>query len=581
MATNVGELVVKLTADAKSLKDGLSKAGSEIQGFSQKTQNWFKENQTVILGATAAIGAAVVKSIQAYGEQEQAVAKLNQALANQGKYSEETSKELQNFAQAMQNVTTFGDETILMAQASLVAFGLEGDELKKTTKAAMDLAAAKGIDLRAASELLGKAYAGETGMLSRYGIILGDNVPKAEKFSVALGKVNDMFGGQAETMRNTTLGAWAGLQNAISDTQEEIGAFLASDAVGLTKWFTDVFTKAAEGLARIRTFAEEVGGLGNLIKQNFILAIVAVMQALTELVAKVPGVNFLFQKMGIDIKATNEQLGEMAIKLQAEANTALTSAGIMGVAEGKKREEAKKTTTQFVNNKKEETDAETVSLLTREQAWINANWQKLASDEELKENLKINDINWAKFSFQMVDQVTNQMGQGVADMILESKKFSDVIKQIWKDLARAVIAEIARMIAKWLVFQAMKGAATGGFGGFMAEGGIISEPSVITGLRSGVSYVAGEAGPEAVVPLSQIHSSRATNATMDDYNTQQGGQDSSAQALNVTVNISGQFIDGDESTWQRLIREKIVPEIHRFTMSNPTGMFNRRRGATA
>jgi hypothetical protein len=51
--------------------------------------------------------------------------------------------------------------------------------------------------------------------------------------------------------------------------------------------------------------------------------------------------------------------------------------------------------------------------------------------------------------------------------------------------------------------------------------------------------------------------------------------------LNLTVNISGQFIEGNENQWQRMFREKIMPEIRRMTMSNPTGNFIRRRGATA
>jgi hypothetical protein len=46
----------------------------------------------------------------------------------------------------------------------------------------------------------------------------------------------------------------------------------------------------------------------------------------------------------------------------------------------------------------------------------------------------------------------------------------------------------------------------------------------------------------------------------------------------ITFNISGTFLEADPNTWQRMIREKIVPEIGRYTMINPTGNFNRRRG---
>jgi len=575
MATNVGTLVVELTTSIKGLKDGLSQAGSEIQGFSKKAQNWFSENQAVILGATAAIGAAVVKSIQAYGEQEQAVAKLNQALANQGKYSQAASKDLQDFATQMQAVTTFADENIIAVEASLTAFGMEGEQLKKTTKATLDLAAAKGIDLQSAALLLGKAFVGETGTLARYGIVIDQTIPKSKKFEAALGAVNGMFGGQAETMRKTTLGVWAGFQNALSDVQEEIGAFLASDAVGLTKWFTDLFNKAAIGLAQIRVFAGEVGGLGNLIRQNFILAIAAVLQAINELIVKIPGVSQLFKLIGLDVTQMNSYLEDMALNLQESASKSALGASIMGVSEGKKRDEMAKTTQEFVNNENLKTATETEAIVTREQAWINANWERMAGSEELKTKLELDTGHWTDFSFKAINSVTDQMGQGVADMILESRKFSDVIKSIWKDLARMVIAEITRMIAKWLVWKALTSA--GGFGGvgfasfagMAAEGGIINEPSVITGLKSGSQMIAGEAGTEYIVPKKNT------------FDVGDSGGEPSGGNLSVTVNISGQFLEANENVWQRIVKDKIVPEIRRITMANPTGLFNRRRGATA
>ena len=575
MATNVGALVVTLEADIKKLKEGLDNAGKETKSFTSKAKAWFEESKMAMLGGAAAIGAAAIKSIQAFGEQEQAIVKMNQALANQGIYSQETSKDLIDYATALQATTTYADENIIATEAQLTAFGLEGQQLKQVTQATLDLAAAKGMDLASAANILGKAFAGETTSLGKLGIKVDESIPKNERFAAIMDKVTGAFGGQAQAMRNTTLGAWAGLQNAISDVQEEIGAFLAGGATGMTNWLTALLQKTAAGIAQIRGFAEQVGGLSNMIKQYFILAITAVLQTLTELVTKIPGVNFLFQKMGINIQETNAQLGDMALKLQENYEKSTVGAAVVAQNEAAKRVEYTKTKTDFINNTKETEVVEVESAMAREQQWINSNLTRMQNEDALKEKLELNTGHWADFSMKMANQVTDQFGQGIADMILEGKKFSDVIKGLWKSLASAVIAEIARMIAKWLVFQAMKAAATGGFGGFMAGGGIISEPSVITGLRSGVSYVAGEAGPEAVVPLSQLHSSKGKNENNPSFGESSGG------SLNVTVNISGQLIEGNESMWQRLIREKVVPEIHRLTMSNPTGMFNRRRGATA
>src|SRR5678816_177198 len=94
-------------------------------------------------------------------------------------------------------------------------------------------------------------------------------------------------------------------------------------------------------------------------------------------------------------------------------------------------------------------------------------------------------------------------GKGVSDMIMEGKRFKDVMNSLWRDMASEFIQQVTRMIIKWLAFQALKMATTGGFGGFFAEGGMIREPTLMTGLHSGIQHIAGESGPEAVVPVGK------------------------------------------------------------------------------
>lgn len=573
MATNVGTLVVKLMADMTDLKKGLDQSGKEIQGFGNKTKAWFNDSKIAIGAAVGGISAAIVTSIKAYGEQEQAVASLNQALANQGKYSKQTSQDLQDFATQLQSVTTYGDEAIVSVQAQLVAFGLEGEELKKTTRATLDLATAKGVDLQSAAQLLGKAFVGETGTLSRYGIVLGDNIPETEKFAMALEKVNQMFGGQAETARNTTLGQLAGMKNAFSDLQEEVGAFLSSDAVGFTKWLTALITRLSTALAQIRQWAAEVGGLGNLIRQNFVLAITAVLSSLLQLATSIPGVSFLFRKLGIDVKDTQAKLEEWGVQQQVATN--LARQGAVQTIAAHKAVQQEIRNTGLVHQEVNAVVLETQKGMTKDYIdnWIATKQAQVMEQSKAGKILGIAELDWAENAKSMANSVFNNFGNGVADMVLEGKRFADVMKSIWKDLARQIISYITQIIAKWLVLQALTGGKAGGLvkiAGGMAEGGMINEPSLITGIRSGRTHLAGEAGPEAVVPMKNVIPLQST-----------GTPEGSGGGGNITVNITGQFIEGNEATWQTLIRNKIIPEIRRLTMSNPTGLFNRRRGATA
>lgn len=185
----------------------------------------------------------VVDSVQAYAASEAAISRLNNALRNQGFYTEEYSAALQEQARQLQKVSTQSDEAILETQALLTTFGLAGEQLKKTTKAAIDLAAGLNIDLRTATLLLGKAWAGETGTLARYGLKIDETKSGAEAFAQVLDQVNGRFGGRAASDAETYSGRITRLANAWDDLKEKIGADFARSSESsitalerLTEW---------------------------------------------------------------------------------------------------------------------------------------------------------------------------------------------------------------------------------------------------------------------------------------------------------------------------------------------------------
>lgn len=204
------------------LKDKASRGLGKLTGALKKLRaGW--------LGVAAAVTGAVVvgaKAVKAYAKQEDAVNKLNQALKNQGEFSQETSEDLQRYAASLQKVTTVGDETILEQQALLASFGATGDELKKATEASLDLASGLGIDLKAASLLVGKALAGDTATLSRYGIKIAEGTEESKKFEAVLEQINARFGGQAQAQLNTFSGRVENLKNRFGDLAERIGRML-------------------------------------------------------------------------------------------------------------------------------------------------------------------------------------------------------------------------------------------------------------------------------------------------------------------------------------------------------------------
>lgn len=232
-----------------TLKDNASK------GFKRITAGLKKLGQAglnVAKVGIVALGGALALSIKNAQVQEDAINNLNAALKTIGAFTPKVSQKFQDLAASLQKVSKFGDEAIIETQAMLISLGVLPGELEEATKATLDLAAVTG-NLKNATLLMGKAAAGETGSLSRYGIILEDNIPKADKLAATIAKVNEQFGGRALAQTKTFSGQIAQLKNRFFDLSEEIGFELipiiqnrllpmidkfitSAEAGGLRKW---------------------------------------------------------------------------------------------------------------------------------------------------------------------------------------------------------------------------------------------------------------------------------------------------------------------------------------------------------
>jgi len=213
----------------------------------------------VVAGAAAAAAAMaaltfeLVKATQAANVQEEAEVKLSVALRSVGKASRETLDGLKAHASALQNVTKFGDETIIGVQALLVQLGRLADteQIERATEATLQFAAATGTDLQAAALLVAKAAQGQTASLSRYGLILREGIPPQEKFTELLSLMEKNFGGTAEALGATFQGRLQQSRNAFGDMQEQIGFTITqSEAMQeILRTLTRAFEKAGEFVA--------------------------------------------------------------------------------------------------------------------------------------------------------------------------------------------------------------------------------------------------------------------------------------------------------------------------------------------
>lgn len=195
--------------------------------------------------ATAAFGTLsglVIASIKAYGDQEKATNSLNQSLVTQGIYTADLSKKYTELAAALQKKSTFADEEIIQAQSTLQSYLGQTQVTEGVVKATLDLAAAKGIDLNSAAQLVGKSIGTETNALAKQGIQLSDGASKTERLAEVVGKLSSKFGGQAEA-QTKGVGSLIVMKNQMGEVLELIGERLAPVVVILAQYFTDFTSK--------------------------------------------------------------------------------------------------------------------------------------------------------------------------------------------------------------------------------------------------------------------------------------------------------------------------------------------------
>lgn len=178
------------------------------------------------------------ESIKAYQKQEQAEAKLNATLKATNGIVGISASAMRQFASEMQRATTFGDEEIINAEALMTTFTKVGRQVfPEAIRSAADMSATFGQDLQQSIIQLGTALndpiAG-IGRLQRIGISFTDSQKESIKTYISQNKVMDAqrvildeiareLGGTAEAMAATASGSLKQLGNLMTDIAERSG----------------------------------------------------------------------------------------------------------------------------------------------------------------------------------------------------------------------------------------------------------------------------------------------------------------------------------------------------------------------
>lgn len=453
---------------------GLKKADGSVG----KTESKLGKFAKVAGAAFAAAGAA-------------ALAYAGTLLVDGVKAAIEDEKAQTKLATALKNATDATDAQIAsvedyITQAS-IQFGITDDKLRPSfeklaiatgdlTKAqelqslAMDVAAGTGKDLDAVSLALAKAYNGNIGALTRLGVPLDENTIKSKDFGAAMQVLNDNFGGQAAAQADTFEGKMTRLSIAFDEAKETAGAFIL-DAI---QPLADIAVN--DVIPALSKFGEAAGQtLGPIISdlgKTFTKDILPVLQDFAHFIMNtiVPNIRNAFMPVVGALQGAFQSM----MKAVDDNRPAL-----MSLLEGFK------TVIGWISQY-------VLPLLT---GALAVAFKGIGNSISLVINIigKLVEgfktfVNFTKSSIETIKKTFTSIGNAI--MAPFKFAFREVAK-FWNN----TLGKFKVTIPDWVPFI---GGQTWGFPKLpvpeLATGGIVTKPTLA---------VIGEAGPEAVVPLSR------------------------------------------------------------------------------
>lgn len=251
------DVTLEFAGEISELKQSLDGMRSYIKGWGDTVKS-IVGGAFAIFAAKEAI-AAGVEFVNEANEGAAVQAKLAAVIEATGGAAGYTADQMADMAMELRQITQVDDDVIKGAQTVLATFKeIRGDEFKRTTAAAVDMAAVLGGDASGAAMQLGKALNDpEKGltMLTKAGVTFSAEQQKMIKAMVEagdtagaqraiLGELEGQFGGAAKAAADAT-GPWAEIGFVINDVREVLG-------MGLLAVLEPLMPLLEEGAALVR-----------------------------------------------------------------------------------------------------------------------------------------------------------------------------------------------------------------------------------------------------------------------------------------------------------------------------------------
>jgi len=219
LGKSANNVMIHIKGDSKSLDSAVNSSDRKLSSFASKA----KAHGPMIGGAFAAAAVGFIAMSVKMAAAEEAVSRQSEALLKaQGIMWKGVSTELNAYMKGLEELTAYNDTDLQMAFNAMIAAGMSYTEAMESMNTVTSMAFSLNRDLHTMALLVGKAYNGQTGELSRYGIVLGEIEDQSEAFAKVQGYVADNFA-DASARTDTAEGQIALLKHEMSNLAEAVG----------------------------------------------------------------------------------------------------------------------------------------------------------------------------------------------------------------------------------------------------------------------------------------------------------------------------------------------------------------------
>lgn len=404
------------------------------------------------LPAAAAIGGLAVagfSAVKAFAEDDAAAQKLATTLTNVTGATDAQVTAVEDFISKTSQAAAVADDELRPAFDSLVRGTGDVTQAQDLLGLALDISAGTGKDLGLVSDALSKAYNGNFTALKKLDPALAGLIAEGADADTVFGRLAGTFEGQASKQANTTAGKFRGMSIALEETKESIGAAL---------------------LPIVNKLLPKLQSLGQFVQKNTGL-IVTLGLVIGTLAGAILAIN-----AGLGIYNTIQAV-------TAALNTALTTSfSALWVATG----------------------AVVILGIVAALIALQAKFDIFGKTIDFLKGVFKSFWDYVKLAFDNVKTVAvtafTFIGDAVKVWYTGVRKYIDAIYGAFKTVFNAVASVWNNTIGK-LSFKVPSWVPGIGGKGFdvpdipmLAEGGIVTGPTLA---------MIGEAGPEAVIPLSK------------------------------------------------------------------------------